>query len=638
MRGKMKIYAYDFFDTIVHRKCNSEELLFLWAKWVAELCEFSFSSEEIYIKRKACEKALKKEYEEPKYKNLINVIYRELHLFSYISEQEFLEQSYEFEVEKELQCVYLDREMMKEIRRTVDAGNIVIIVSDFYAGKDYIERILDFFNIKFLFSGIFVSSDLNKRKSTGNLYKFIIRYLNVNSNDLVMTGDNLRSDVEIPSQLGINSVHRMFQQVKLIDQKELENQIKQFIFMCPERNPLNSYSEECAYFIGRLYKEVKKRHISIVLFCSREGQVLKEMFDYYINEIKKDKTIQSEYFYISRKAAITPSLNDIEKEDFNLIFRQYKNLRLDKFLKCLNFSEEEIESVCNNENLSLSDEVSNDFNNNTIQTLKTSSRFRELYDKKRNEQRKLLIDYLYGFGVKNDSKVALVDVGWKGTIQDALQKVVAEKRIVFIGFYMGLKMYEYNCSTVNNKFGLLFSDYPKKSRNYDLMARHNLFWERILSADHGPTIGYIESDHDNQVKPLLDYDEKNTTLYQYIMAYQANMIDCCKKILELYSHTIWEPCDNPRCVERNVLWRECVIYPQISHIERKTWSFFEDNFGSSEKKKIDTKQFMSKIHEYAPYGFNKQVYDVLNNSLFLRKLAILYCKLVYAIKLVGLKF
>ena len=58
---KTNIVAFDFFDTIVHRDCNPEIILFKWAKEVSCYLRFSISPSVIYqIRLKKKVMALKK--------------------------------------------------------------------------------------------------------------------------------------------------------------------------------------------------------------------------------------------------------------------------------------------------------------------------------------------------------------------------------------------------------------------------------------------------------------------------------------------------------------------------------------------------------------------------------------------------
>ena len=632
------IYAYDFFDTIVHRRCNPEVIVFWWAKRVSRLCKYSISAKDIYRERKVNEKKLKSKMEEVSYDILIQNIYHSIDIRMYISEKDFIRTSFEYEIEEEMKHIYADEETIQEIKYRFDAGNDVIIISDFYGGEDYIERILDFLGIRYMFYKIFVSSNLNKRKSTGNLYKYVLDCLSVQPSGIVMTGDNELSDVEIPKSLGIKSIYRPYKVNPQCDYKMLKKYLKKFINTDICSSPLNSYAEECVYFVSCLYKHIIKNNISLVLFCSREGQPLKAMFDYYAFNVMGDKNIGSEYFYISRRAAILPSLDCLDKEEFQFISRQYEKLEICDFLKCLSFSNDEISMVCDNIDLSANDCIFFTQFDNNLCKIKNSRVFNQLYETKRNDQKMLLLDYLSELGVNsNTRKMALVDVGWKGTIQDALQKMLGD-RISIFGFYIGIKMSEYKCSNIENKYGLLFSDYPNKSKWYDLMNRNNLFWERILSADHGPTVGYSRDQYD-RITPIINKDEKNTILYNYIAKFQSNMIKTYKKIIDLYSYTMWEPYENYNLMVENVLWRECVIYPQISFVEKKSWELFEENFGAASKEKNNFKIIIKKFREYAPYGFNRQIFAVTSklNIKILNKIAIAYFKMIFLLKLLGIK-
>ena len=49
------VIAYDFFDTIVHRDCHPEIILFNWAKFVSESISYSVYPSKLYELRKTIE-------------------------------------------------------------------------------------------------------------------------------------------------------------------------------------------------------------------------------------------------------------------------------------------------------------------------------------------------------------------------------------------------------------------------------------------------------------------------------------------------------------------------------------------------------------------------------------------------------
>ena len=96
-----KVYAYDFFDTIVHRTCHSETVLFLWAKRLSKYLQFFISPSELYDIRKRKESQAKKELqiEELQYNDLISLVYNNIDgIESKISKDDFIDKSYEIEL------------------------------------------------------------------------------------------------------------------------------------------------------------------------------------------------------------------------------------------------------------------------------------------------------------------------------------------------------------------------------------------------------------------------------------------------------------------------------------------------------------------------------------------------------------
>lgn len=100
---KTNIVAFDFFDTIVHRDCNPEIILFKWAKEVSCYLRFSISSSVIYQIRKKIETEKKSNgLEEVAYQDLLAELYNRLKNLSkseYFPDiEDFVEFSKELEV------------------------------------------------------------------------------------------------------------------------------------------------------------------------------------------------------------------------------------------------------------------------------------------------------------------------------------------------------------------------------------------------------------------------------------------------------------------------------------------------------------------------------------------------------------
>jgi hypothetical protein len=107
--------------------------------------------------------------------------------------------------------------------------------------------------------------------------------------------------------------------------------------------------------------------------------------------------------------------------------------------------------------------------------------------------------------------VAIIDVGWKGSIQDNIS-LACDKSIVIKGYYIGLSGDVYT-DIFNQKKGILFADYPIKSVHYDIWSFDSHFFERLLTASHASVRTYRNKD--GNVIPI--YNEHGQEKNNYIL-------------------------------------------------------------------------------------------------------------------------
>lgn len=635
---KNKVFAYDFWDTVVHRNCHPEQIIFEWSKNISRYLGFDNSPSVIYELRKKTENELKKEKEEPTYEEILKIIYKKLEITKKTWE-EFYTFCVDEEFQIELMHICLDELCVNEIEKRNRDKEIVILISDFYLGKDFIKRILEQFKIINYFKYIFVSSDVNKRKSTGNLYRHVISTLKITPDLLYMQGDNYSSDVIIPRKLEINSNYRKYEnRFEIINTKKMKKNVKKILFSDIRRNALSGYAGEVLYFISLLYKELYKRGVKKVLFCSREGQLLKKLFDMYQMKIWGDEKIKTEYFYVSRRATILPSLEKFENEDFSIIFRQFKKIKLSDFLNSIGFYEKEICKISNECDVSLDDYISIDKCNEPYKKLSSCSSFLKLYNEKRLNQRTLFYRYLKQIGYSLcDEKITIVDIGWKGTIQDCIQRSLPSGCIVE-GYYLGLRTKEFGCINRNLKHGILFYDYPDKCKNYDVLEYNYMFYERIFVANHGPVIGYEMKN--NLVVPIIKNDNDELLLFNFMIKFQEKLLNAFDKLLNLFVSSRWEAYELYGLMIQNLLWRQCVYFPKIWKIEKTAREISKENFGDISKNQrvkkeiLGKEQFKKKKFLFVDYTFRILERYKLK---FLYPIAELYCRFIYFIKKIGLE-
>lgn len=214
-KGKKWCFC-DYYDTLVERDCHPEDIKGFWASEMASIFNYVISESSVLLVRVATEKALSEKYSglvsfSYDYHQLCREIYNRLLCINqdvvmkkYVSYDLFFEESFriETEIEKRHQTIIKSRiELLKRIKQL---GVNIAIVSDFYIGKDGF-KIYASDEIASLIDRIFISCDYGLRKDTGKLYDYVLCSLHIKPQDVVMIGDNRRSDKYIPERMGIRS-------------------------------------------------------------------------------------------------------------------------------------------------------------------------------------------------------------------------------------------------------------------------------------------------------------------------------------------------------------------------------------------------------------------------------------------------
>ncbi|MBT8271799.1 MAG: hypothetical protein KJO25_07130, partial [Bacteroidia bacterium] len=120
----------------------------------------------------------------------------------------------------------------------------------------------------------------------------------------------------------------------------------------------------------------------------------------------------------------------------------------------------------------------------------------------------------------------LVDVGWGGTMQEVIYKVLNEKYAV-TGFYMGLRE-TYNILERTKRYGLVFSVHPYTVYSDHILMANTQIYEQLLSANQGSVLGYDKTVENFTIEyhhPLeRDLFEKHLRFHQDFMMEQFKVL------------------------------------------------------------------------------------------------------------------
>ncbi len=502
--GKCSIYFYDIFDTIISRKVQPEYIKKIWSRDIAQMYSLKEGAKGVYAARNEIESKLCKDNEaagndlEFRYADMLSSLYERLKPDTDLESFAANCRNSEFAIETRNQ--YVCDDVVEKIKERRAEGAKIYCVSDFYLPVDFIKEMFEFHGICGLFDGFYISSEYLLTKRSGKLYDYVIKDLALNPSDVLMTGDNKWSDVECAVQHGLNAEH--------IDRTERHNEYQAFLekydnydaashimslYKKCNRDDYEDLTFSLYRFIEKLYYELLGGSVKNVFFLSREGEFLKKLFDKYQAERVYDENmrIRTHYLMVSRKATLMVSLKPLDEEPFEMIFRQYINISLFDFLSSLGFEESEQEEIGRQLGADIHEKVTDLPRHEIFSNLKANEYFRKLYEEKRTTQHDNFTKYLESFGVDFDKEnMCLVDVGWKGTIQDNILVYFGGEKTVK-GLYLGLVAAGKE-SPYNIKKGLLFDSVNGGISTYfDIYNENKSIYEVILGATHGSADHYV---------------------------------------------------------------------------------------------------------------------------------------------------
>lgn len=420
----------------------------------------------------------------------------------------------DLEVKIEKIFIVKNPEMFDIYQKCLENNLKVIITSDMYLNIEIIKEILQKNGYKD-FEKIYLSSELKKTKSKGSIFKFILEDLNISKDDIIHIGDNKKSDYLVPTSLGIEAICYERNMYNIHKYEEIEEKDKFYY------NTLNAFIENNIdlkkdYFwkIGYetfgplLYSYSKwlkdnfiKENYKKVFFLARDGYIMQKAF-----QLINKENIPNEYMYASRRALIVPTIWMCEslEEILNNMFLGTK-ISINALIKRLGLNPEEHVETLKKYDLELDTKL-------IASEILENQSFLKFYEEVKNiifENSKQEFNNLINYYKEIDfeGNVAIVDIGWFGNMQNALNKLVEKANIKanITGYYVGVIPDSKNQE--NNKMqGFLF----EKNKNEELFLKKKFFnsiFEMIFLSTHGSVKKYNGTD---TIVDLYDFEYKDT--------------------------------------------------------------------------------------------------------------------------------
>ena len=581
------IISFDIWDTIIKRKCHPEETKLHTAKYIILKYEEKLKEKykDIYeilnirdnIEAQECKRNKGAGHDdECKILDVFKLLQKEIFAeeIEDISEELLRE-----EIEQEKRVIFINPEILPIFEKYKNLKKYCI--SDFYMGADALEELLDSLNLPIKIEKIYSSADYLLNKRTGNLFKKAEEEIGVKPEEHIHVGDNQYSDIDMAKSLGIETIKTTKTEFNFVPEKGRRFEID--LSCVKKEDKLFNSGVDLApllYFFGYSIVEYAIKHnIPKVYYATREGETFIKIHEL----IKKNNPFgvpipECETIEVSRMATFSASLEEFSIPELLRLWSQYRAQSMKTLFKTLAIDIKPYKEFMGKYDIKPDEEIIEPWFDIRVQRLCADREFAEKIKQELKRKRQELLEYFkIKKGIINDNEpIFMVDIGWRGTIQDNLAHIFNNKKIG--GYYLAL--YDFYNLQPENTYKISFID-NKKIRDNEVANMITLL-EWIYNPGTGSVIEYKQGEAIRKAKT-----EESEVVKKYIKPLQQGMFAGAEIINEYMKNHPYEAQETKGYVYDVI--KKIKKNPRKDLIEAYYSMVFNDTFGTSEYIEKDEK-------------------------------------------------
>lgn len=539
-----KCLSLDIWDTVLRRRCHPDEIKlatarFLYLSHFERLRNDCRDVKKLFTARVTAERAIAAKHDpELDDEYCIKDVFSKM-LSDVFTETDnagnVVEELYSFELEQEKKMSYLDPDIVKVISE--NKYEKIGYISDFYVGHEFLDALLENAGFPFKLDFKYVSCEAGLNKRSGHLFIKVLSELNITPDQLLHIGDNEYSDNSTPKALGIHTN-------RFLPKEETEKRkSKESCFSFEAGHNLEVINSELnmgestaaklsplfTNFIIWILEDCVKRKISKIYYFTREGE-------FYIDIQKAVEQSglfslsllpEAHVFEISRVSSFAPSLRNVSLEEMMRLWNQYSIQSMKAFSKSLSLKDE-FENWLEKFGIPIDEVITYPWLDERVKAMFSDDGFKSYLQSEIDEKKALFLQYASqkGLNTQAPETIAIVDIGWRGTIQDNLCYLFPNHRI--IGYYLALENSLNEQPQNSEKYGFMNSQ-----NNYQLLLRFVSPIEMICNSPNGSTVGYrLEN---GAVSAIRKKEAAEDNIYQnFTKQLQKQILDMSVRICEVY--------------------------------------------------------------------------------------------------------
>ncbi|MEP0845636.1 MAG: HAD family hydrolase [Phycisphaerae bacterium] len=368
----------------------------------------------------------------------------------------------EAEIAQECAMAYADEDVGAVL--AAQRGHPPVVLSDFYLGAVHLGRVLAHARPGLRPRALVVSCDERVNKRSGRLFEHVYRRFGVAPSAHVHVGDDPHSDVAVPRRLGARAVRyrarqadrrraqfgRMFARRAETAAPCVRTLLAE-LAAAPPPPDLPDGDPATLFRFGRRFALL---FYAFVLYCveralrcgaervyyfAREGVFLRELHERIRSAAPLGVPVPpSEVLEVSRLATFLPSLRELSPAELMRVWNLYSTQSMAALCEALGIDPPRCAACCARHGIAPDEPISRPWQDARVLALLADPALRQQWDAARRESHRLLLAYLAERGIApGHGHVFIVDIGWRGTIQDNLAYLLPDVSIE--GAYFALK-------------------------------------------------------------------------------------------------------------------------------------------------------------------------------------------------------
>lgn len=413
--------------------------------------------------------------------------------------------------------------MVELVAELQAVGFRLLAISDMYLSAEFLAARLAGLGYRIDAAAIYVSGDVGLGKYSGRLFRHVAMKERIDLRHMIHVGDNPHSDRGVPLSLGIRAilldlpVHRRQSELRQARRWLAERNVywrgAQLFAEIPastEDDFFTCYGHDVlgpifSVFVARLGELMHERRIDRVFFLAREGDLFQRIHAQFEGRCRASaNALPNRYLYVSRKAVALPAAHrGLAAERLVLYSTQASRRGLAGLADALGIPLADLARASPSPGWDPLDGKSGLLRPDWAQELADSDAFQELLCAAAAPPRADLRRYLEQEGFfGSGQRVALVDIGWSGSIQRALKDAFGDDVDwpEVHGFYLSFNDHLGHGLGQDEATGILF-DRRRFHPRHDTLSHFEELFENGARAPHPSTVGYAKQ-ADGKVMPL----------------------------------------------------------------------------------------------------------------------------------------